>query len=444
MKIKLEKKLKIELEILGACIYYPSLIDLAKRILTQKDFSSENSKIFSIICELDECEQLSSELIIDYFKNSEFDIGDLISIGSKQVENEFLFEQKLKRFLDLKFSIVAENKLIANLEKIKASEQGLDLLIELRNEIDSLIETNGRFQKEKNFFECLPDIISEIELERNGKSESLNSLRFPSFNRCTKGLLPGNLCTVAGAWKNGKTTFGLNVILDISFNENVPIGIFSLEMNKKEIARKLLGMYVGVDYEKLRNPKSLIDSDVSKLKQNAIKEFVDSKIYINNKLLNNENEIRAITKNWVKNYGVKIILVDYIGLIKTSQKGKSLENRERELSFISQFLKHMATELNIPIISLAQLNRQGLTNPSTENLAESIGIARDSDFIFTIYKPLTTSSKINITVDGKGIPIKENHFVVKLSDSRHTKSGDHFLLELDKCGLFREITSNIK
>jgi len=203
-------------------------------------------------------------------------------------------------------------------------------------------------------------------------------------------------------------------------------------------------MYVGVDYEKLRNPKSLIDSDVSKLKQNAIKEFVDSKIYINNKLLNNENEIRAITKNWVKNYGVKIILVDYIGLIKTSQKGKSLENRERELSFISQFLKHMATELNIPIISLAQLNRQGLTNPSTENLAESIGIARDSDFIFTIYKPLTTSSKINITVDGKGIPIKENHFVVKLSDSRHTKSGDHFLLELDKCGLFREITSNIK
>ena len=437
MQIKMDKKERIESEILGAMIYYPSLIDIAQNILMPNNFSTNYRKIFIILCEINKNEKTSSNLILDYFKESEFDIRDLISIGSEQTENEYLFEQKLKRLSDLNLAIIGENKLKASLERFKMTEQGLDEMIELKNDIDLILEIKERFYKEKNFAESLPEIIERMENERKGLGDSLTSLHFPSFNHCTKGLLPGNLCTIAGAWKAGKTTFALNLILDISFKNDIPIGIFSLEMTKIEIERKILSMYTETDYGKIRDPKSLTDIEFEQLKQSAIKKFSNSKIYLNNKILNSENEIRSITKQWIKKFGVKIILIDYIGLIKTAQRNKNLENRERELSHISQFLKHFAMELHIPIISVAQLNRQGLINPSSENLAESIGIARDSDFIFTIYKPLKNNE---IKIDDKIIPIKENYFVVKLADSRHTQSGKQFILEIVN-GSFRELAT---
>lgn len=439
---KNDKKVFVESQIIGAIIGNPSLIEIASKILTEKSFTKSHSKIFTFICSLNRDKNLSQNIIIDNLAQTKFEIIDLFPyVYDTDIVNEEKLQARIKYLCDLNLSIIAENKLLANLQKVKTSEDGFDSLVELRNDIDSLLETKDRFRKEKNLAESLSDIFSGIESERNGEGDSLTSLHFPSFNHCTKGLLPGNLITVAGCWKNGKSTFALNLILDIAFKENVPVGIFSLEMSKKEIERKILSMFSNIGYEKLRNPKSLTESELEQLKQIAVKKFSASKIYLNYKILNSENEIRAIAKNWINKFGVKIILIDYIGLIKTSQKGKSLENRERELSFISQFLKHTAIELNIPIISVAQLNRAGLMNPSSENLAESIGIARDSDFIFTIYKPITKNNEMKIKIGSKEIPIKENYFIVKLADSRHTLSGKKFILELNNSGNFRELAT---
>ena len=106
-------------------------------------------------------------------------------------------------------------------------------------------------------------------------------------------------------------------------------------------------------------------------------------------------------KEWIKKYGVKCILIDYIGLIETSKK---FNIREQEVAYLSKFIKNLASELSISVILLAQLNREGEKNPKSSNLAESISIARDSDFVFTIFKPVELGIK-ELRVNKNSIPL---------------------------------------
>jgi replicative DNA helicase len=103
------------------------------------------------------------------------------------------------------------------------------------------------------------------------------------------------------------------------------------------------------------------------------------------------------------------------------------------MSYHSGFLKQMAKELDIVIIVLAQLNRQGRKEPSTEYLAESIALARDCDFLFIIYNPL----EIGIYRD-QDIEYNESHFLVKLDTTRHTRFKKQFLLTMNDDSNFVE------
>jgi len=106
------------------------------------------------------------------------------------------------------------------------------------------------------------------------------------------------------------------------------------------------------------------------------------------------------------------------------------------MSYYSGFLKQMAKELDIVIIVLAQLNRQGRKEPSTEYLAESIALARDCDFLFIIYNPV----EIGIYKD-QSIDYNESHFLVKLDTTRHTRFKKQFLLCMNDDSNFIEIAT---
>jgi len=106
------------------------------------------------------------------------------------------------------------------------------------------------------------------------------------------------------------------------------------------------------------------------------------------------------------------------------------------MSYYSGFLKQLAKELNITIIVLAQLNRKGRQEPSTENLAESIALARDCDFLFITFNPLEMGIKKD-----KNINYEESHFLVKLDTTRHTRFKRQFLLYMNDDGNFVEVAT---
>lgn len=186
-----------------------------------------------------------------------------------------------------------------------------------------------------------------------------------------------------------------------------------------------------VEYENLRDPKKLDDNAKNKI-DSLFKKKLLLPLYTSDKLMT-EQELKAKARYWKERFGVKVICIDYLGYIRSNKK---FDTREREMSYYSGFLKQVAKELDIVVIVLAQLNRQGRKEATTENLAESIALARDCDFLFITFNPLVMGIKKD-----KNIEYNESHFIVKLDTTRHTRFKKQFLLKMNDDGNFIEIAT---
>lgn len=283
----------------------------------------------------------------------------------------------------------------------------------------------------------LEDIISSIQ-ERIGKQEeTLRSDYFPSFNKYTGGLRAGDFISLSGKDKAGKTTLAYSLALDFAINRNIPIGIFSLEMTKETLAWKAISLECEVEYQKLRNPNGykndittqLTKSELEQVALKAQRRFSKTKIYTVDQVLN-ERQIKTKIKKWQKDNDVQFVVIDYIGLVPSSIK---FDNREREIAYLSRFFKLLAHELKITLLVLSQQNRQG-------EIAESKGLDRDSDFAFSIKKPLEEGIQ-TATIGELNVNFSETDFLVTLERSRHSAQGKQFLATYvgDKQTSFREL-----
>ncbi len=434
---KIEIKTELEMQILACLVKEPENIPFIYQRIKPDDFTEANKELFEALTEIDLSKVKDSNLLILRLSDKKlkhWTLQDIFNLEKKDVSFDSLIYNKiLERFTDIGFSLKAEGLLKAKLKEAGESINGLDLLSDFVDECNNEISKIQNFKEETSY--SVKVVIDEIEGElSNKKNTSFTTKGIPSFNSSTGGIKPTNLIGIAGSYKSGKTTLGLNLIMDF-VKQGTPCGFFSLELSESELNRKILAMLSEIQYEKLREPKKLSDTErktLVKLYTESLTQNKDFPLYISDKRMT-EIEIRNKAKYWKDRHGVKIIAVDYIGYIKSKKK---FDTRERELTYYSEFMKGLAKELELTVIALAQLNRNGKQNPGTENLAESIALARDCDFLFTIFNPL----EIGMKSSGK-FNFSENNFVVKLDTSRHTKHKNSFVLSLSDSGYFTEITT---
>ena len=430
-----ELKNELELQILSVMLSDPQIIPNVHQIITAEDFSPENRELFTKLTELSHIED-NFGLVIELSKmNLENwgikELNELQSRGNEFSLERLYFNNVFQQLKDIRIANDLANLLKEKITELKTDTCGLDKVIELRSELDDIIKTTENLKDDKSFSENLPEILSSIEEEMKPNSKgSVTLTNFPSFNNSTGGLKASNLVGIAGTYKSGKTSFGLNIVLDIA-KQDIPCGFFSLELSQEELNKKLLGMLSRVEYENLREPKKLDDRAKEKL-SDLHRECSDLPLYTSDKLMT-EFELKNKARYWKERFGVKVICVDYLGYIRSHKK---FDNREREMSYYSGFLKQMAKELDIVVVVLAQLNRQGRKEPSTEYLAESIALARDCDFLFIIYNPVEIGIKRN-----QKIEYNESHFLVKLDTTRHTRFKKQFLLRMNDDSNFVEIAT---
>lgn len=428
-------KNELELQILSVMLNDPESIPSIMQLVKADDLSKENNPLFLKVIELSSIKD-SANLIIQLSKANieNWKLSELSKLQSKG--NEFSIERLYynKVFEQLKDISTAERvKSICKtkLNTLKTDTRGLDLALELKSEIDEVIQGIENIQDDKPFSASLNGIIEMIEDELNSKKQNSISIKnLPSFNNATGGLKTSNLLGIAGAYKSGKTTLGINIILDLA-KQNIPCGFFSLELSEDELNRKIIGMLSKVEYENLRDPKKLDEQSKKKIRTLSNNK-TSLPLFTSDKLMT-EQELRVKARYWKERFGVKVICIDYLGYIRSNKK---FDTREREMSYYSGFLKQLAKELDIVVIVLAQLNRQGRKEPSTENLAESIALARDCDFLFITYNPIEMGIKKD-----KNIEYNESHFIVKLDTTRHTRFKKQFLLKMNDDGNFIEIAT---
>ena len=259
--------------------------------------------------------------------------------------------------------------------------------------------------------EILPDILADIETRSTGNEIDGLLTGYGYLDKILKGLKGGHVHVVAGRPGAGKTTLAINIVENVAALQK-PVLVFSLEMPKKELVKRMIASLGRLDIDsidngQLENKWQNLTIGVTKLKEMPIS--------ICDKGGMSMAKIRTIARFHKKRKDTELILIDYIGLIRTNNTKQ--QSRNNELGEVSRQCKELAKELNIPIILLAQLNRAIETRadktPTLSDLRDSGEIEQDADTVTFLYRPtLDESGQTTITV----------------AKNRHGKTGQFFLM----------------
>ena len=201
------------------------------------------------------------------------------------------------------------------------------------------------------------------------------------------GLQPSDLVLVAARPSMGKTAFVLNIAQYVAFKKDKCTAIFSLEMSKEQLVNRLFSLESQVDAQALRTG-NMKDSDWEKLIE-AAGIIGQSNLIIDDTPGISISELRSKCRKMKLEYGLSIVIIDYLQLMSGSRKGGN-DNRQQEISDISRSLKALARELHAPVIALSQLSRACETRtdhrPMLSDLRESGAIEQDADVVMFLYR----------------------------------------------------------
>jgi len=216
---------------------------------------------------------------------------------------------------------------------------------------------------------------------------------FTELDRMTSGLQKGELIIIAARPSMGKTALAINIAQNAAVNHNATVAVFSLEMSKESLLRRMLASQAWVDQRKLQTG-FLGREDHDKL-QNALGQLVESRMFIDDTAGISLAEMRAKARRLRQNAGgLDLIVVDYLQLMSAtlpSSGRKNYENRTQEVSAISRGLKALSKELNVPVLALSQLSRASERRgedkrPLLSDLRESGSIEQDADVVAFIHR----------------------------------------------------------
>lgn len=206
---------------------------------------------------------------------------------------------------------------------------------------------------------------------------------FHDLDEMTNGFHGGEMIVIAARPSMGKTSFAMNIVENIAIRKDnpVPVAVFSLEMTSESLVQRLLCSRAKVQMQKLRGG-FLAKADFPKLMQVA-GQLAEAPIWIDDTPGLTINELQAKARRLKQQHDIKLIAIDYLQLLKSPDVARK-DGREKEIAEISGGIKGIAKELNIPIIVLAQLNRNPDSRggkPRMSDLRESGSIEQDADLI---------------------------------------------------------------
>ena len=217
---------------------------------------------------------------------------------------------------------------------------------------------------------------------------------FTDLDYKTTGFQPSDLILLAARPSMGKTALALNIALHVAAVERKHVAIFSLEMSKEQLVKRLLSQESHVDSQKLRTG-NLQDNEWAALIEGA-ETVGKSLLAIDDTPGITVSELRSKCRKLQMEQGLDMIIIDYLQLMSGSKKA---ESRQNEVSEISRSLKAIARELSVPILALSQLNRKAEERsdhrPQLSDLRESGAIEQDADVVMFIDRERSENEEAN-------------------------------------------------
>ena len=262
-----------------------------------------------------------------------------------------------------------------------------DILEDTEKSVFDVIQQRGGSE-----FEPIRDVVLRTldSIEKAAKQKgNITGLEtgFRDLDAKTAGLQKSDLILIAARPAMGKTAFVLNIAEYVALHSNSTIALFSLEMSKEQLVKRMLAMNSMVDSQKIRTG-DLEDDDWDKL-VGSVRKIGNSNLVIDDTSGITASELRSKCRKLKIEQGLDLVIIDYLQLMTGAGKRKS-DSRQQEISDISRSLKVMARELNVPVIALSQLSRAVESRPDKRpmlsDLRESGAIEQDADIVMFIYR----------------------------------------------------------
>lgn len=331
---------------------------------------------------------------------------DFILLRSELKKQDKLDEIGGIEYLDKLSGIVpsaANAKYYANIVKNKALERRLlgaatNIITDIYNNEDDtqllidkaetlIYEVGTSFISRETMH--IRDVIEDALESLSSEEEPGVLSEYVDLDKIIGGFRGGQFIVIAARPSVGKTALAINFVRKIALKSKKAVGIFSLEMSKKEVIGRLLASEAHIDMSKFMSHDILKDPEATSRLTSVAGYFAESNIYIDDSTTLSPTELMAKCRRLKSKYKeLDLIIVDYLQIMRASNPNK--QNREQEIAEISRMLKVLAKEFNIPVIAMSQLNREvdkrKEKTPFLSDMRESGAIEQDADVVMFIHR----------------------------------------------------------
>jgi replicative DNA helicase len=258
-------------------------------------------------------------------------------------------------------------------------------LDEIQASLSTLAEGADKTTEEEPIQSLLADLYTAVERRAAGEDQPLSTGLRDLDDKLSGGLHKGDMVILAARPSMGKSALALNIADYVGRVKKKPVAVVSLEMGRLQVTERMACSLTKLDSTNLRRGM-VSKADFTKLNE-AITEYELAPIKILDRSSLTPFELRARARRLHREYGIALIVVDYLQLMTVPHR---TENRQQEVTAISRQIKGLAMELGIPLLVLSQLNRapEGRPNhrPRLSDLRESGAIEQDADVVMMLYR----------------------------------------------------------
>lgn len=382
-----------EMYVLGCVLLENDIINQLVGKLSPEDFyNQKHQKIFQAMLDLNKNEEqieiltISEQLVrnkvtnIDEYKKYLVELLDMIpSVSSVDIYLNIVEEKALERKILANMQTLSDDILTSKYEFNEILDKAEDLILNaIKKRRTTEFMTVG---------EAAQIVYEQIE-HYAGNNSGITGLNtgYENLNKATLGFQNGDLMILAARPSVGKSTFALNLALNIAeFNANKHVAIFSLEMSIEQLLPRIFSKIANIPLSRIRSGD--LSSEDLLLLSLAKQELVKYNLYFDVNSSTNVAEIRAKCRQLKQADHLDFVIIDYLQLVTSSD---TRGNRQEEVSKISRELKKLARELDVPILALSQLSRsieaREDKRPVLADLRESGSIEQDADLVMFLYK----------------------------------------------------------
>ncbi len=388
--------LEAEQGVLGSMLISPrdAIAEVVEKITADYFYVPAHQTIFNVLVDL---WNVGAGIDLITFTQVLRDRNLLESVGgAAAVTNLYTFvptAANVGYYIDIvRDKYILRSIIAAGTESVRRAYEEQDEVGNLLDEVEQRIFAVGEDRFKGQMLSMKDQVMEAIEAieklyERKGGITGI-STGFVEFDRMTSGMHPSEMIVIAARPSMGKTALAMNIAEHVAINEKLPVGVFSLEMSSQQLVQRLLCSRARVNLQKVRDG-FLGERDFPSLTAAASK-LAEAKIFIDDSASLTILELRAKARRLKAQQEVQLIIVDYLQLLRSTSR-RAQDNRQLEISEISAGLKGLAKELKIPVIVVAQLNRQPEQRsggkPRLSDLRESGSIEQDADLVGLLVRP---------------------------------------------------------